>query len=108
MKSKLYVSQEYFKVSPQNSGFVMMKDGEMYFYQIEEKEGTVLDKNLCVWDDLREVANIDSEDVLMYKKSLPFNGNKVSHEDIFKQLILQYEMKTPVIHKSALGNNRGL
>lgn len=98
MKSKLYISKEYFKCSPEKSGFAMMTDGEVFFYQIEQQAGK--DLNCGDLQDLREVAQIDTEDVLIYKKIGSLVDVTVSNEKLFTQLIAKYDKEKPLIHKS--------
>lgn len=102
MKSKLYVSKDYFRVSPEKSGFVMMKDGEVFFYQLEQKEGEDLQSD---WKDLREVAHISSEDILIYKEMASLETVTISNEELFMQLVAKYDAKTPIIHQTGLKGN---
>jgi hypothetical protein len=103
MKSKLYVSKEYFRSSPDKSGFAMMKDGEVFFYQIEQQEGLELDcKN---WADLREVAHIETEDVLVYKEMTSLSEVTISSDELFMQLVAKYDTEKPIIHKTGLKGN---
>ena len=103
MKNKLYVSKEYFKSSPDKSGFAMMKDGEVFFYQIEQPEGVELD---CKgWKDLKEVAHIETEDVLVYQEMRSLSSITITNEELFIQLVAKYDMEKPMIHKTGVKPN---
>ena len=95
MKSKLYVSKNFFKESPHKSFFAMMEDGEIFFYQFEENADIKLNNE---WEDLKEVAQIDTEDVLQYKKLNLEQSDREPDEEMFMRLTSKYENNILLIH----------
>ena len=76
----------------------MMTDGEVFFYQIKQQAGK--DLNCGDLQDLREVAHIEEEDVLIYRKIGSLVDVTISNEKLFTQLIAKYDKEKPLIHKS--------
>lgn len=95
MKSKLYVSKKCFKESPHKSFFAMMEDGEIFFYQFEENADIKLNNE---WEDLKEVVEIDTEDVLQYKKVNLDQSDDLPNDEMFRQLTSKYEDNILLIH----------